>query len=773
MLQSHFEPYKTLKQHIAEVQSAADYLLEKHSVPVQNLIIDWVPLAIKFHDIGKATLEFQAYIKNPEAYKGKKESKSHTPMSLYWWLSYALSTGLDFESTLAIAVAVWKHHSDFPTYEENSNQGIHFCITNYGDNILKKQLLHFDLNRLNKELILELKDVEPTDITGGEVYDYFYENSLPKDIFNAIRLRLKVQLLYSVLLESDKVFLALKAEFLETYKTNRQIQLPQDLVAQHFSNNKSSALNTFRTQLRDQITSQPLHNISLVSLPTGMGKTMVAAEWFLKHRSPSNKSQRKIIVVLPFLSIIDQTVKEYSKLLGLVDMQDCILESHSLSNGYDTKKLESEPDFQDSDDEPLEKYDESKDFLAKIWDKPIVITTFDQFLYALLSSKGKHQMRFHNIADALVIMDEIQALPTKLWTLFSQTTQILSESFNTKFLIMSATQPHFMPLAQELVQDPDKIFSLQNRYKFVFLHKKDLLISDFIESCKIRLTSEWKEKRILIVLNTRGSAKKVLRELKELGSKYLGEVYFISGDVTPKERLEQITFIKEGNPCLVIATQCIEAGVDIDMDFVIRDFAPLDSLIQVAGRGNRNDLLANPCVIEIIKLTNGKTPYCKLIYDRNNDPYLERTSKVLLPFETLFENEIYPIIQAYFLEIRHAGDLGNQLAHDWAQWKPVDVQKILRGDLEKLEFIVLSQDPDLEHDIESALKIEEKWSRKRAIQALSGRIAKISLSVWAHQGLNPTKVARQVGYWWALFPHNYVAYEGLVHPDDHTETILF
>lgn len=768
MLQSHHNPDKTLQVHVQEVQEAADLILARHSLAVQALVQAWVPLAVKFHDIGKGTTEFQQYIDNPQSYKGSKQSKSHTPMSLYWWYSYAFSRDLDYETILAVAVAVWKHHSEFPTY--SGDVGIQESISQYAD-LLTKQLPGLNLLGLDDTLGLGLSTVQPISVAGTAVHRYFVRNPLPKDAadrncFEATTLRLRAQLLFSILLEADKAFLALKeGPARDAYKQINTVQIPDTLVFRLFPNQMKTPLDLLRTRVRQDVTAQPLHPVSLVSLPTGLGKTMVAAEWFLKHRIAEDGTQRKVIVVLPFLSIIDQTVKEYQRLLKQEGLESYILESHSLSASNDAQLPKTaELDMEDADDDVTQ--DDSRDFFAKIWDKPIVITTFDQFLYALLSPKGKHQMRFHNIADALVVMDEIQAIPTRLWTLFSNTVQAMAASCNTCFLIMSATQPGFMPHAKELVRNPVEVFNFQNRYTFVLKHRQPIHIDDFIQDCMQRLESEWKDERVLIVLNTRGSAKKVLRELKELGKKHLGEVYFISGDVTPKERLEQIAYIKEGRSCLVIATQCIEAGVDIDMTVVIRDFAPLDSLIQVAGRGNRNNLLEKPCTVEVVKLTNGNRCYCEMIYGRDNDPFLEKTTAALVSFEELQEKDIYPVIQSYFQQIGATGNTGQRIAEDWAQWNPVDIQKILRGDLEKLDFIVLNQDPDLKFAIEQAHQISEKWERKQELQKLAGRIAKINVSVWAKLGLGQDKIAYQIGYWWALYDNYYVSYEGLKHPQD-------
>ncbi len=766
MFQSHFEPYKSLKTHIEEVQAAADIILSKHTSMVRHLVERWVPLAVQFHDVGKATKAFQTYIRNPNAYRKPKETKAHTPMSSYWWLKYAFANNLEFETLIAITVAVWKHHGAFPSYDD-----LEAC---FSETWLGKQ--SFDPILVEQELGVPISTLTSFDFDMG---DYIYRNCLSEkwdsseDFSSAVRFRLLVQMLYSILLEADKAYLALSPPFREIYSLKDVLVFPTNSVDLFFSKRFATQLDALRTKVRHQIAKMPLYPISLVSLPTGMGKTMVAADWFLKNRVTEDGAPRKVIVVLPFLSIIDQTVKEYQNLFAQFGHGDSILESHSLAGNA---SFAIEDDMNDADESVQKEYDRSRDFLADTWQKPVVVTTFDQFLYSLFSSKSRHLMRFHVLADALVVMDEIQALPAPLWRLVSETFSELAKTFNTRFLIMSATQTQIFPEAKELVSDPLSIFRNQTRYQFKFRHKAPVFIEDFLNECKQRIVDEWRNKRVLLVFNTRASAKQALDALKSLGKEYLQTVYFLSGDVVPQERLEQIEDVKKGYPCLVIATQCIEAGVDIDMEVIIRDFAPFDSLIQVAGRGNRNALY-DRCTIEIIRLKNSAGRcYCEMIYSRSSSLLLEKTGIVLKDLDTLNEEDIYTYICEYFNQLKDKADVGNRVAEEWAYWKAqTDVAYLLRGDQEqKWEFLVLSQDvPDpakgelpLEEELNVALAIGNIWDRKREIRRLSGRIAKLTISVWAKIDFSPHKISRPLGHWLVLLDGLYTPREGLNISDD-------
>jgi CRISPR-associated endonuclease/helicase Cas3 len=479
---------------------------------------------------------------------------------------------------------------------------------------------------------------------------------------------------------------------------------------------------------------------------------MIAAEWALKHRIQPN-IKRKVLIVLPYLSIIDQTVKEYRRLFKHYGADELILEAHSIA---ERKYVD------DSNENQSNKTNDSIDFLTDTWANDFIITTFDQFLYTLLSSKNSHLLRFHNLADALIIIDEIQALPSTLWAPFSLALNTLSKNINSKILIMSATQPNFLQ-TKELVPSPEKIFKNQNRYKILLKKTNQLTLKEFIDGCIKRIDEEnWHQKRVLIVLNTRASARTILDFLE---NKINSDTFFLSADVTPKERLANIEKIKKNKPCLVIATQCIEAGVDIDMDFAIRDFAPLDSIVQCAGRCNRNGL-KNRAEIEIISLINQKgKKYSDVVYDQT---LLEKTAMVLNNKKVILEEDIFLVVTDYFKRIKDSKDTGTKNAEKWAYWdEKLNIKKLLRNDNDKYNFIVVSQDSPqtdekpLRDSLLEALEIKDIWKKKRKIRSLQGRIAKLTISVWANGNILPEVIAEPMGCYYLLKDTYYIPGKGL------------
>jgi len=764
MIQSHKNPDKSLKQHIEEVEIASSSIFKRHSLDVKALISECLDFIIKFHDLGKATTEFQKYINNPQKYTNQKKYKAHTPVSLILWLLYAKENNISDDLILLVVAAVWKHHGDFPSFDAILKNSLYEYEEDY-------KISEYPVEQVCRELNINLNQPFEADVFDilDLIDDTFFENW---HIEKAAEYKVKGLLLFSILLESDRTFLALseyhlkqKLACFDPIRITPQI-VNDFLIHKVETGNQNNSLNQQRTNLRNIIinNSSTISNIESVTLPTGLGKTMIAAEWALKHRNRAN-IKRKVIVVLPYLSIIDQTVKEYRKLFKKFDTDSLILEAHSIAE---------RKDIDDSNENQNSKVNDSIDFLADTWSFDFIITTFDQFLYTLLSSKNRYIVRFHNLADALIIIDEIQALPSVLWEPLSLALNTISKTINTKTLLMSATQPKYLQ-AKELVPCPEKIFFKQNRYKIVLKHIVPLSLESFIKACIRRIDDDnWHSKRVMIVVNTRASARTILDSLE---NKINCEVFFLSADVTPKERLKSIETIKQNNPCLVIATQCIEAGVDIDMDMAIRDFAPLDSIVQCAGRCNRNGLKAK-AEIEIVSLINqnGKK-FSDFVYDKT---LLEKTSMVLSNKDNINEEDIFQEVQEYYQKIKNSKDSGKNNAEKWAFWQDeLDIKKLLRNNNSKYNFIVVSQDKPKINDlplkdaIVSALRIKSIWDRKRKIRSLQARIAELTISVWANSNIMPEELAESVGCYYLLKDDFYIPGKGINLENSNNSSIFF
>jgi CRISPR-associated endonuclease/helicase Cas3 len=361
-------------------------------------------------------------------------------------------------------------------------------------------------------------------------------------------------------------------------------------------------------------------------------------------------------------------------------------------------------------------------------------------------------------------MDEVQALPPHLWHPFSTFIKHITNIGKSYLLVMSATQPRFLNDAIELIpairvgnteKGPERYFEKMLRYKLLLKYKNKKAINDFICEMKNRLP-EAKEEKIMIVFNTRDSAKIVFEALKDVAKSENRETYFLSSYVIPAERLDRIGKIKSSKRALVITTQCVEAGVDIDMDYIIRDFGPLDSIIQVAGRCNREGEKGTKTV-EIVRLydPDAVSNFCpsgefnSMVYDTLS---IDATVDILNKCEgnEILENKVFDLAKQYFTELRRK-DLGKNrteclidFSHSYrrnGKQRKFDIMTELRGELKQFNLIVEKHVPELRKEIEQISKEDmDRWERRRKIKRFSAKIAMNSISVNAYR-FNPDDIA--------------------------------
>ncbi len=731
-LRSHNKPSLTLAEHLAQIREAACAIWGRHSralLRASDAPLGWFDDAVTWHDAGKASQAFQRYIQAPAQYRGDRKKKVHTPLSTVCALRHAEAKGWDWRRTLAVALLAAGHHSEFKTHQALDDA---FATM---DDIIGEQIESLDWDALDRAIGARVPRPDGLDgvdlcVAASDYLEGLVERLHGLGPGDAVAYRLQCQLIFSVLLEADKAFLAVPAKDLRQYLAPRQANLPASRVEEFLAEKPPAAINFVRESARramfaglEAATDQ---RIQTMTLPTGTGKTLLAASWALSLRERIMREEGQpplILIVLPYLAIIDQTVREYDQLLRDQLAPGEMISFHSLSDRTYAPDLE----------------DESQDFFLNTWQSDVVITTFDQFLFALLSPKGRHQMRFHHLADALIVMDEVQALPCVLWDPLRRALAALTQLGSTHVLTMSATQPNFLLGARELIERPADFFAQMKRYRIELHHRAPLKLAAFASACSRRLR-DWIGKRVLLTLNTRRSARH-LRDALALDMPADLPLEFLSADVTPKDRLAAILRIRNSEPCVVVSTQCVEAGVDIDMDPVIRDFAPLDSIIQIAGRCNRNGRPTRGTV-EIVSLLDDDTerPFAGMIYDKI---LLQVTREVLGDRSAIDEEQVFPLTVDYFARLSREKDTGEGETRRWARWEEMtSVQTLLRGARRpQVSFLILGNDPPLRGDLEAARGLPDRWDRRRALQRLARRIAENTVSVYPDDGLDPANCA--------------------------------
>ncbi len=343
-----------------------------------------------------------------------------------------------------------------------------------------------------------------------------------------------------------------------------------------------------RNLLWEMVTAAADRPAGLLTLtaPTGSGKTLAMLKFALEH-AVRNKLKR-IVLVVPFLSIIEQTAGIYHSVFHDYP-PNYVLEHHSMA-GLGSEEVKDDAEAEN---------ERARRLLSENWDAPIIITTNVQLLESLFSNRPSTCRKLHNLMESVIMFDEAQTLPQALAVPTLAALSHLSAAYRSTVLFATATQPAFdtldyavsakVPSGWHPVEAaPDHAALYQALWRYEVLWPDDgetkdwLLLADEIRS----------EEQVLCVVNLKSHAQALLDELKNDDG-----IFHLSTNLCPLHRrmvLEEVRYcLKNGLPCRLISTQCIEAGVDVDFPIVYRALAPLDAIAQAAGRCNREGRLTD------------------------------------------------------------------------------------------------------------------------------------------------------------------------------------
>lgn len=348
-----------------------------------------------------------------------------------------------------------------------------------------------------------------------------------------------------------------------------------------------------------------------LTVPTGGGKTRSSLAFALEHAR--RKDLRRIVVAIPYTSIIDQNVDAYRRFVG----DDAVLEHHSAI------EFPEERTANRSDRDRQLALDQQRQRMAtENWEAPLVVNTTVQLFESLLGSKASKVRKLHNLVKSVVILDEVQALPPTLLKPLLDVLRILSSpvskgGYGSTVVLCSATQPAFdhpeleAILAERHVVDivaddrADAHFELLRRVDYTFRPEPvgwDGLADDVSQ-----------DRQALVVVNRRKDALAMLAAIRELRGD--GEVFHLSSHLCGAHRKAVLHEIRcrllQDEPVVLVSTQVIEAGVDIDFPIGYRALGPLDRIVQVAGRVNRHGLRATGELIIFVPSDGGapRGPY--------------------------------------------------------------------------------------------------------------------------------------------------------------------
>ena len=589
---SSLPEWQQLSEHLMNVANRASSFAESFGAK------DWALLLGENHDLGKGTNQWQAYLRQAnnlidEFSKYDDGHPSHAFAGAQWLYSHSKDVG----KLLAYCIA--GHHAGLPDWDG-------------GEAALQRRL-------------------------GQQLHDVTYPCTLPNFpkqppiTFEPDRLgfhfQFFIRMLFSCLVDAD--FLDTEKFINEKEKAEHRGKYPSVDVLHHvfWKNFDEMRKGADQTQLVNQQRELVLADclqaaeqepgLFSLTVPTGGGKTLSSLAFALNH-ALEHKKQR-IIYVIPFTSIIEQNAKVFRDILG----SDCVLEHHC--------------NFHPDD------LDWQAKLASENWDAPIIVTTNVQFFDSFYASKPSKCRKLHNIANSIIIFDEVQAIPVEKLEPCLEVIKELSLNYGVSTVLCTATQPaiHYsesfasgLKNVREIVQDIPQLFSALKRTKEIYIGELD-------EQEVAALLLE--HKQVLCIVNTRDQALDIFNALPDSD-----ENIHLSALMFPLHRTEKLNEIRErlnpvnSQPCRVVSTQLIEAGVDVDFPSVFRLVAGIDSIAQAAGRCNRNGLSDTPQKVSVFNLT--KESGCSFFRDAS-----QSAMKLFEPFAGRFTHP--DCIREYFADL--------------------------------------------------------------------------------------------------------------------------
>ena len=485
------------------------------------------------HDIGKYSVEFQHKIR-----ENGNERIDHSTAGA----KVCMETGGIYP---VMSYCIAGHHAGLPNYGSSQDGGSEATIMGK----MKKSLKDYSVYKDE----IEIPKVTTVPIEYGETKNPDFALS----VF--------IRMLYSCLVDAD--FLDTEA-FMKNGQIKRDagesieilLQKLEKYVAKWLLNKEIDTVNGRRTEILRNCLEAGKREKGLfhLTVPTGGGKTVASLAFALRHAVHNNMD--RVIYVIPYTSIIEQNAQIFRSILG----DENVLENHC------------NVDYRDSEEwNPMK-------LAAENWDKPVVVTTNVQFFESLFGNKSSKCRKLHNIVNSVVIFDEVQMLPTDYLKPCVAMIEELVNSFEASVVLCTATQPALQPFFQRGIPAYELCPRLEEQFRF-FKRTTFQNLDKISEEALIEKLSE--EYQALCIVNTKKKAQVLYQALKGQG------VFHLSTSMYPKHRkrvLEEVRrCLNAGERCLVLSTSLVEAGVDLDFHSVYRQLAGIDSVIQAAGRCNR------------------------------------------------------------------------------------------------------------------------------------------------------------------------------------------
>lgn len=691
---TNFFAHSTGLRDFSDWQPLATHLLNVAELARQKAIeTGWTLLpeaafaAGLLHDLGKYRPEFQQYIRQLRA-KGD-------PLTFHKQAGVAKAK----ESKLIpVAFAVYGHHGGIPDKSE-LEAGLKQPAANVDWSIATADCLQL--------------------ATLGS-------NSL--DLSGPFHADLLTRLLFSCLVDAD---------WSDTGEFERQSKnLPADpkpmlldpadrlgnvlqYIARRSASCKEEHIRRIRTSILDAclLAADCPAGLFSLTVPTGGGKTLAGLAFALKHAA--KHGLRRVIYVAPYMSILEQNIDVIREALGIGPNALDLFEHYSLA----------EPPG-DDDNETSRMAAARR---AENWDSPFIVTTNVQFFESLFSNKPGRCRKLHNIARSVIILDECQTLPPGLVAPTCGMLKQVASELGSTIVLCTATQPAFNHSslkpderldAREIIPANLNLFGQLKRVHVTWPKQTDPRLSWSDVSKRMQA-----EPSGLCVVNTKKAARAVFDELKNLSTPGL---FHLSTGMCPAHRREKLKEIRgrlaQGTPCYVVSTQLIEAGVDVDFPFLMRELAPLESIVQAAGRCNREGRMKGVGGhVLVFRSEESQMPPDRW-YNAGRDTL--ETSFLSRGIEPQLDDPA--VIRDYFSRLYHTGMLDSENVQSMRQkYQFKQIAQAYRLIDNNTEAVVVASWSSYRSEIETLLTELRAWPRKSVFRAL----ARFQVNLFPHQRL--------------------------------------
>ena len=575
--------WQKLADHLANVGVLSRRLAELAS-PTNPHFHELAAVCGLLHDFGKYSDEFQQMIRTGN---GKCQHAIHGAVLA----RFGTQSSFIPPNLIHVAAAIAGHHAGIPD------------LTGGGKSLAEK-------TEKFRDQALAL--VERATADCSQLKELLTRPSLALLKFDLDQFDLFTRMLFSCLVDADRLDSAGRTFSQEAMNASKRLEKLLAYVERRSASCEDGVVKSSRQKVLSDCLKAAAFPECLLSLtvPTGGGKTLASMAFALKRAALYPDKYRRIIVVIPYLSIIEQNAEVYRNVFGC----DAILEHHSGS----FERLQRYSDQQFTLPSDVENFEESYEAPAvrnetENWDAPLIVTTSVRFFESLFSNRPSALRRVHNIARSVVILDEVQTLPRRLLAPLLTIIKELESNWGCSFAFCTATQPAFQkqPLSipevssvrnrrsprwkpgtiREIVQRPDELRKGLKRVHIDWRIHAPMPWTELVGQM-------FAEKQALAVVNVRDHASllfdNLLLRAREMGTDE-SSCFHLSTRMCAAHRLEILDKIRQrlrGKlPCFVASTQLVEAGVDLDFPVVFRALGPLDSIFQAAGRADREGIL--------------------------------------------------------------------------------------------------------------------------------------------------------------------------------------